>query len=192
MLLKGHNNSRLNGNPEITFFKTLYLRHTNFAIEEQSQAFSNTPTMGRKGKCTISRSGDLLGYTYLETNFKVAGSDTNMQWPGEQMLSAVELRIGNQRIDFYDTYSMMFSRELIPDRAKLDAYWILANQKGRQQVYDPSENFTRVYTPLLFFFCKNPGKFIPLCALTHHQVEINIDFTTAPSGTITTENSNNC
>ena len=109
LVAQGAQNIILNGNPEVTFFKTVYLRHTNFSIEEQPQAFNNTPAMGKMSSCTISRSGDLLGYTYLETNWKTQ-IQVNSFFPMEQMLSSVELRIGNQRIDFYDQTWMAFWR----------------------------------------------------------------------------------
>ena len=50
----------LTGNPQITFFKVVYRRHTNFAMESIEQAFTGSVDFGRKCVCTIDRNGDLL------------------------------------------------------------------------------------------------------------------------------------
>ena len=56
----------LTGNPQITFFKVVYRRHTNFAMESIEQTFNGAAAMGQKFSCTISRNGDLLHKVYLE------------------------------------------------------------------------------------------------------------------------------
>ena len=56
----------LTGNPQITFFKVVYRRHTNFAVESIEQTFNGAATFGNKFSCTISRNGDLLSRVYLE------------------------------------------------------------------------------------------------------------------------------
>ena len=101
----------LTGNPQITFWKVTYRRHTNFAMESIEQTFNGQADFGRRVQCTVSRNGDLAYRTYLqvtlpEVNQNDAGSsDTNgvyARWldcPGEQMISMVEVEIGGQRID---------------------------------------------------------------------------------------------
>ena len=56
----------LTGNPQITFFKVVYRRHTNFAMESIEQTFNGAAEMGNKFSCTIARNGDLLSQVYLE------------------------------------------------------------------------------------------------------------------------------
>lgn len=55
----------LTGNPQITFFKCVYRRHTNFALESIENVFSGNADFGKKVTCTISRNGDLIWRTYL-------------------------------------------------------------------------------------------------------------------------------
>ena len=64
----------LTGNPQITFFKVVYRRHTNFSMEAIEQTFNGTADFGRKVSCTISRNGDLLGATYLECDLSTKDS----------------------------------------------------------------------------------------------------------------------
>lgn len=99
----------LTGNPQITFWKVTYRRHTNFAMESIEQTFNGQADFGRRVQCTVSRNGDLAYRTYLqvtlpEINQADAGSGSQCfaRWldcPGEQMISMVEVEIGGQRID---------------------------------------------------------------------------------------------
>jgi hypothetical protein len=100
----------LTGNPQITFWKVTYRRHTNFAMESIEQTFNGQADFGRRVQCTVSRNGDLAYRTYLqvtlpEINQSDAASNAEgnyARWldcPGEQMISMVEVEIGGQRID---------------------------------------------------------------------------------------------
>ena len=55
----------LTGNPQITFFKVVYRRHTNFSIESIQQTFNGTPGGGKRVTCQISRNGDLVHKLYV-------------------------------------------------------------------------------------------------------------------------------
>ena len=97
----------LTGNPQITFWKVTYRRHTNFAMESIEQTFNGQADFGRRVQCTVSRNGDLAYRTYLQVTLpEVNQADGNnsvyARWldcPGEQMISMVEVEIGGQRID---------------------------------------------------------------------------------------------
>ena len=102
----------LTGNPQITFWKVTYRRHTNFAMESIEQTFNGQADFGRRVQCTISRNGDLAYRTYLEVTLPEVnpttlpglngGSNQRARWldyPGEQLIDTVEIEIGGQRID---------------------------------------------------------------------------------------------
>jgi hypothetical protein len=98
----------LTGNPQITFWKVTYRRHTNFAMESIEQTFNGQADFGRRVTCTISRNGDLAYRTYLQVTLPEIGqslsSDTDvyarwLDYPGHQMLENVEVEIGGQRIE---------------------------------------------------------------------------------------------
>ena len=55
----------LTGQPQITFFKVVYRRHTNFAIESIEQTFNGSPDFGSKVNCVVSRNGDLIHNIYV-------------------------------------------------------------------------------------------------------------------------------
>jgi hypothetical protein len=56
----------LTGKPQITFWKLMYRRHTNFATESIAQTFNGTPGFGRRAAATISRNGDLISHVFLQ------------------------------------------------------------------------------------------------------------------------------
>ena len=104
----------LTGNPQITYWKVTYRRHTNFAMESIEQTFNGQSDFGRRVTCTISRNGDLAYRTYLQVTLPeinqnmgniVAPATTKslyarwLDFPGHQLIDGVEVEIGGQRID---------------------------------------------------------------------------------------------
>lgn len=93
------------GNPQITFFKVVYRRHTNFALESIEQTFNGTVDFGRKVSCTVSRNGDLIGRTYLQLALpamNMTGSAT-CNWTrniGHSIIDYVNIEIGGQEINY--------------------------------------------------------------------------------------------
>lgn len=89
------------GNPQITFFKVVYRRHTNFAIESIEQTFNGTVDFGRKVSCTVSRNGDLIHKVYLQVTLPaLTGADAH--WCdeiGHNLIDEVSIEIGGQQID---------------------------------------------------------------------------------------------
>jgi len=159
----------LTGNPQITFFKVVYRRHTNFAMESISQTFDGKPDYERKTSCTISRNGDLIHSIFLEINLTTA--DTSLLTSVDlgnafAFIDTVELEIGGQLIDRHYGDWMNIWCELTHSVSKHDQLENLVD------LY----NSTRVYVPLQFSFCRNPGLAIPLIALQYHEVKLNIKF----------------
>ena len=62
----GRQDIYLSGNPQTTFFKQVYRRHTNFSIETQRIAFETAVDFGKLTSLQIPRSGDLLNQMVLE------------------------------------------------------------------------------------------------------------------------------
>ena len=98
----------LTGNPQITFFKVVYRRHTNFAMEAIENPFNGAPNFGKQVTCTIQRNGDLIYRMYLQATLPSVqllasdGSGAQFRWlnfVGHNLIDYVELQIGGQRID---------------------------------------------------------------------------------------------
>ena len=175
----------LTGQPKVTFFQAVYKRHTNFAMENIQQTVNGTPTNGGRVSVTIARNGDLVGnmYVALLPQTGLSTTTTNSTTPdsiflAERAISAVELTIGGQRIDkHYQTWFRLYAECFLGESDKI-AYGKLASSSV---VADNSTNKTYVYLPLLFFFNRNPGLYLPLIALQYHEVRLDFDLTSAYS-----------
>ena len=163
----------LTGNPEVTFFQAKYKRHTNFAMENIEQTVNGTAANSGRVSVTVARNGDLVGDMYLELESAIAATATaeagDCNWVAERAVSSVELSIGGQRIDkHYQKWWRLYS-ELYLDEAK-KATW------GKMTTAaDTGTGTGTVYLPLIFFFNRNPGLYLPLIALQYHEVRIDID-----------------
>ena len=137
----------LTANPQVTFFKQLYRRHSNFAMESIEQTFNGVANFGKRVQCTISRNGDLISRVYLQATLPsvdvfsvvggtitggVAGSypntgttTTTFNWVenvGQALISYVELEIGGQLIDKHYGDWLNIWNELTLPVGKQDAY----------------------------------------------------------------------
>ena len=118
----------LTGNPQISFFKVVYRRHTNFAIESIEQTFNGTVDFGNKVTSTISRNGDLVTNMWLEVDIKHCVLDANgnpvtglelVNSFGHALIDYVELEIGGQRIDkHYGEYLEILSEHTLPEEKR--------------------------------------------------------------------------
>ena len=155
----------LTGNPQITFFKVVYRRHTNFSMETIEQTINGTSsvTNGANGTVTISRNGDLVYKIYVSNSGST--STTN----GTAIVSQVECEIGGQLIDRqYQEWNDIWNELSIPEYKALGF--------KSMQLADGSTIDTTgvglVQVPLNFWFCRNPGLALPLIALQYHEVKI--------------------
>mgnify|MGYP000273964286 CR=1 FL=1 len=90
----------LTGNPQITFFKVVYRRHTNFACEAIEQTFNGTPTFGGKATVPVTRNGDLVTKMWLHTTVTATGGNVAAsKGVGYELINSVELQIGGTKID---------------------------------------------------------------------------------------------
>ena len=159
----------LTGNPEVTFYQAKYKRHTNFAMENIEQTVNGTAANSGRVSVTVARNGDLVSEMYLELESDIASTVTaeagDCNWVAERAINNVELSIGGQRVDkHYQKWWRMYS-ELYLDEAK-KATW------GKMTT---AADGNTVYLPLVFFFNRNPGLYLPLIALQYHEVRIDID-----------------
>ena len=198
----------LTGNPQITFWKVSYKRHTNFAMESIEQTFNGQADFGRRVTCTISRNGDLAYRTYLQVTLPEIGQGLKgsahgvyarwLDFPGEQLISQVEVEIGGQRIDRqYGDWMHIWCQLTMSTEQQRGYYKMIGNTTQLTYITDPAfadvdgpcdSNAPRqvcaprnalpettLYIPFQFWFCRNPGLALPLIALQYHEVKINLD-----------------
>ncbi len=170
----------LTGNPQITFFKVVYRRHTNKAIESIEQTFNGTADFGKKVTVTVSRNGDLISNVYLQSVIPTltAASGTG-SWDdelGHFLISSVEVEIGGQRIDkHYGTWLSIWSALTLASGHTAGYNNMIGNVSGLTTASAAITGQT-LYIPLQFWFNRNPGLALPLIALQYHEVKFNIEF----------------
>jgi hypothetical protein len=97
---KGAQDLYLTGQPQITFFKTVYRRYTNFSIESMEQLFDNLPRHNTTCRVNVDRRGDLIHKIYLEQEIPHSASfSASLVNYGYNFIKKVELSIGNKLID---------------------------------------------------------------------------------------------
>ena len=180
----------LTGNPQITFFKVVYRRHTNFAVESIEQTFNGSVDFGRRVTATISRNGDLIQQMYLEVVLPTAGSGSNY-WTygvGNAMVKTAEIEIGGQLIDRHYGEWMNIWTELSTPAGKRDGYDDMVGNVPSGSGQDCNlltSTSWRLYVPFQFWFNRNPGLALPLIALQYHEVKLNLEL--RPEASLTAE-----
>jgi hypothetical protein len=182
----GAQDAYITGNPHITFWKVLYKRHTNFAIEAFRVNFTGAPTYGQRIVAVVNRNADLIWKTYVEVTLPdtsaiggaIAGWTEGAQRRlGYLLLQQIEVEIGGQIIDrhygewlyLWETLTADFDTAMKLDNmaggrySGADSGALACN--GRPEV---------LYVPLQFWFNRNPGLALPLIALQYHEVRFNI------------------
>ena len=197
----GAQDAYLSGNPQITFWKGLFKRHTNFAMEPFRVNLTGQANWGVKHSAILGRHADLLYSTYIEVVLDAGTYNCDQGRLGYNLIKYVELDIGGQVIDrLYGEWLYLWD-SLSSNVATSTKLWQMVNAglpAGSQAVTAAQQCNssgrpslpTILYIPLTFFYTKNPGAALPLIALQYHEVKINIqwqdqkfiagNFTTSP------------
>lgn len=186
----GAQDAYITGNPHITFWKVLYKRHTNFAIEAFRVNFTGAPVYGQRLVAVVNRNADLIWKTYVEivlpdtTNNLTGGASDDIWWSGGArrrlgylLLQQIEVEIGGQIIDRHYGEWLYLWETLTAD---IDTAFKLDDMVGGQYnaaASNPTNCKGKppvLYVPLQFWFNRNPGLALPLIALQYHEVRFNI------------------
>jgi len=174
----------LTGNPQITFFKVVYRRHTNFSMEAIAQTWNGDET-GQNTRCTstISRNGDLVYRMYLEIEGKMPDQTPDNN-PGVSWINSIELEIGGQKIDkhtgeWMEVWSELtqknFGSTSLAAAPEGDGGSLFQRMSGSSGVTGAPSVQVLYTVPLQFWFCRNPGLALPLIALQYHEVKIILE-----------------
>jgi len=175
----GAQDAYLSGNPEVTFFKVVYRRHTNFSVEPIQQTWNGAPDFGRTVTCNINRNGDLITNVYVTVLLNAMPAST-VGWGyvkrlGHAMIDGIKIEIGGSKID--EQYGDW-----------LNIWYELTHKQGQEKGYDKmignidklttintqGKKAYQLYVPLQFWFNRNNGLALPLIALQYHDVRITL------------------
>lgn len=193
LVAHGAQDAVITGNPHITFWKTLFKRHTNFAMEAFRVNFTGAPAWGQRLVAVVNRNADLVTKAYVEVTLPdTASLSPPVSWTGGAqrrlgylMLQRIDLEIGGQIIDTHYGEWLHLWESLTGD---IDTCFKL------DQMVNPIDSLTgrpanggtttslrscggrpqTLYIPLQFWFCRHAGLALPLIALQYHEVRFNI------------------
>lgn len=173
----------LTGNPQITFFKVVFRRHTNFAIESIQQQFRNTNNLnfGKSTFSTIERKADLIAGAFLEITLpaldQTQSGATYVNWVngiGNAIIKSTTVKIGGNTIDTQSGEWMDINSQLNVQKDKRGGYDEMLGYRY-SDINIIAEDELTLYIPLNFWFT-NPGLALPVTALQFHDIDIHFDF----------------
>ena len=178
LISKGVQDVYLTSNPEVSFFRQSYKRHTNFSQKLVQIDPMGTLAPGQEVSIKIPNKGDLLGYVWVDlgaANCLLSdGTVCGINADSDANPCVFELWVGGQLVDRQDSVYMVqyWNKYLVDCGAKATACAVGLN--GMDDILHST------WLPLHFFFCD--ALYLPLVALQYHEVEIRIKF---PSGSYT-------
>ena len=181
----GEQDIYLTGNPQITFFKIVYRRHTNFSMDNIKQEFDNKVTKeGGDFKSIASRKGDLISGAYIDVKLPSVTSTHDLIWTnntGHAFVKQVEVLIGGQLIDKHQDRWLDIKQSLTDHNHRKTMLINKSKDKGPLSDSHVSGGVTelknkQLYIPLDFWFCNETGLSLPLIALQFHEVEFKFTF----------------
>ena len=176
---EGQEDVHITGNPEMSYFKNVHRKHSNFSKETIKLYFTESEIkMGHTHYCSIQRKGSLLSNLYLYVELpNLVSSDNNESWKGYvngvgySIIKSATLKIGGMEIDkfdsqYFDLYNELYDPNTDSLVGKFNSDITLQENSSKQNLY----------IPLPFWFTKDPGLALPLDALQFHEVEVIIEF----------------
>lgn len=187
----------LTQDPQITFFKVVYRRHTHFSTEPIAQYFTHVPDFGRKVTCQISRNGDLIRNMDLVVTLPsirdflnedgTFDQITKVAWVrkiGYAIIKSIEVEIGGLPIDKHYGEWLHIWAELTEIRDQ--GYKNMIGDIDELYDFTSGKDEYTLYIPLKFWFNKYSGLSLPIIALGYSEVKINLELEDLEKCLITT------
>jgi len=176
--VKSEQDKYLTGNPQFTYFKAVYRKHTNFVLDNQFVNFvgDTSNSFGKKIYIDIPKNGDLMHRMFIKIEFDTTSSDLKNIAPlAYNFIEYVDLYIGGQKIDRnYGSWLQIYHEIFESKNSDLALSNLVSNQP-----ITGSKNTT--YIPLRFWFNNNVGLSIPLIALQYSDVKLEIKLSSKSS-----------
>ena len=178
LIARGQQDTYLIGNPQFSYFKSVYRRCTNFSIEPIRQIFTESADFGKRVTCIIDKKADLLSDILLE--IELPALKTDVSWVngiGYFMLDWVELQLGGEPID-------RITGELLDAWMELTTHTGIKNglysMIGKKSTYnkDSQSGAIKLLIPLFFWFCRSIERSLPLISMQYTDVKIVVQFKT--------------
>lgn len=178
LIARGVEDVYLIGNPQFSFFKSVYRRHTNFAIEPIRQIFTESPDFGKKMTCIIDKKADMLNDILLEVELPALADDVS--WTngiGCFMIDYVELQLGGEPIDHITGDILDAWLELSTQLGIKNSLYTMI---GKQITFNKNSQIgkLKLLIPLPFWFTRGVERALPLISMQYIDVKVIVQFKT--------------
>ena len=170
------------GNPQITFFKSLYKQYSNFYITNIEQTIDGNINFNRTINCTINKSGDLLRNIYLEIILPDLDKPSNVAWYGYtnnigcNIIKSITFKINDQIIDQIYGESI----DIYNNINNIDVSNMVNEYNSDYSIRNTNNSIDlkkrHLYIKLPFWFSKNTGNALPLVSLNNSNINLDITF----------------
>ena len=172
----GVQDAYITGNPEITWWKFVYKKYTNFGIEDIDNHPDEKFTWGGRQTILISRCGDLISRLSFEITLPdLASSDDDICYVKDTpfaIIKYVSLQIQGQEIEHLTSEWLHLHDQLHPKCSSDGSIGPSTRRYGYKAFEHP------LIVDLPFYFTKSPGLSLPLIALQYHEVKVVIAYKT--------------
>ena len=170
----------LTGNPQITFFKVVYRRHTNFSVEPIQQVFNGAADFGRTVTCNLNRNGDLITNMYAVVKLNDLSEGDN-SWGyvrrlGYALVEETKVEIGGSKIDEQYGDWLNIWHELSHKVGQEKGHAKLVGDVPELTDLTEGHDAYTLYVPLAYWFNRHNGLALPLIALQYHDVRVTIQY----------------
>ena len=171
----------LTNDPQITYFKVVYKRHTNFAREEIKQYFIVPPDFDTQVSVNIAKQGDLMEKTILVINLPEieASDDPNVMYAwcryiGYTIIDNIDIEINGRQICKHYGEWMMLWNQMFNDKANYNGFRNMIGEKPELTMFTRSKPSYKLFIPLQFWFCRSSSMALPLVSLIYSDIKINL------------------
>lgn len=185
---RGNEDLYLINDPQITYFKLIYKRYSNFAIESIVQNFNSIPDFGKQVTCTLSKNADLINKIYVvitlpkinctseSVDLQTLNTCAWIKYIGWYIIKSIELEIGSYIVDKHYGDWLYIWNELTQKNNTIRSINKMIGNVDELISYTTNKNSYTLYIPLLFWFCRDVSMALPIVALEFSDVKINIKF----------------
>jgi hypothetical protein len=174
---RGEQDLNIIGNPQLTYFKSVHKRHTNFSRFENREIFQSGYDFGKRCVVKLDKKGDLLYRILLQIKLSETGNN-NVSWIngiGNFMIKEAVIKLGGEvvsrltgdYIDIYHRYSL-----------EIGHYSNYSSMVGRISGYNVNSQSGEInlFVPLPFWFCRDLAQTLPMISLGYSDVILEVEF----------------
>ena len=161
----------ITGDPEVSFFRQNYKRHTNFAIKPERMDYIGTFGANNEVVIPVRSKGDLLSYVWIEATGINRSENVNTSlFDSSTTPTEFSLWIGGQEVTKLDSLFIAGVHNVLYNESQAKASCATTSYK----VINPGFNVSTGSYVIPFFFSEDWTKSLPLVGLQYHEVEIRI------------------